>query len=88
MTIRQVAALAKLSLTAEEAERLEGEMEQILQFAQQMQAEASGDDECCINPYDIVLREDVVKPSLPRETLLELAPARTDKYLTVPKAFE
>lgn len=90
MAVRQVAELAKLSLTPEEEARMEGEMNTILQFAQALQeVDTTGIPMTAhVIPRENVLREDVPAPSFDRALLLQNAPTATDECPTVPKTFE
>ena len=84
--VEHVAHLARLGLTDEELERLEGQLNHILdQYA--ILAELPTDD---IPPtaqtieLETILREDVVTPSLSSEDALAGAPERTGDYFVVP----
>ncbi len=84
--VEHVAHLARLGLTDAEQTRLEGELNHILdQYA--TLAELPTDD---IPPtaqtieLENILREDVVKPSLPVEAVLANAPARDGDFIVVP----
>ena len=90
MAVKQVAELAKLELSPEEEERMAGEMEGILAFAQALSQVDTGDVPMTAHviPTENVLREDVPAPSFDREALLANAPTRTGSGVTVPKTFE
>ena len=84
--VEHVAHLARLGLTDAELTRLEGELNHILdQYA--ILAELPTDD---IAPtaqtieLENILREDVVRPSLPVEAVLANAPARDGDFIVVP----
>ena len=84
--VEHVAHLARLGLTEEELARLEGELNHILdQYT--ILAELPTDD---IPPtaqtieLENILRDDVVKPSLPIEAVLANAPARDGDFIVVP----
>ena len=84
--VEHVAYLARLGLTDDELTRLEAELNHILdQYA--ILAELPTDD---IPPtaqtieLENILREDVVKPSLPVEAVLANAPAREGDFIVVP----
>ena len=84
--VEHVAHLARLGLTDEELERLEGQLNHILdQYAKL--AELNTDD---IPPtaqtieLENILREDVVTPSLPVEAVLANASDAVDGYIVVP----
>ncbi len=84
--VEHVAYLARLGLTDEELERLEGQLNHILdQYA--ILATVSTDH---IAPtaqtieLENILREDVVRPSLEPDAVLALAPAREGEFIVVP----
>jgi aspartyl-tRNA(Asn)/glutamyl-tRNA(Gln) amidotransferase subunit C len=84
--VEHVAHLARLGLTEDELARLEGQLNHIVdQYA--ILAELSTDD---IPPtaqtieLENILREDVVVPSLPAETVLANAAETSDGFIVVP----
>ena len=84
--VEHVAHLARLGLTEEELTRLEGQLNHILdQYV--ILAELATDD---IAPtaqtieLENILRDDVVRPSLPVEAVLANAPAREGDFIVVP----
>ena len=84
--VEHVAYLARLGLAGEELDRLEGELNHILdQYA--ILAELPTDD---IPPtaqtieLENILRDDVARPSLPVEDVLANAPARQGDFIVVP----
>ena len=90
MNVRRVAELAKIALTAEEEVRLSGEMEEILDFARQLQQLDVEGVPQTQHILDIanVLREDDVQPSLAQDAVLSAAPAREDTFIAVPRTVE
>jgi len=84
--VEHVAHLARLGLTEDELARLEGQLNHILdQYAVLAQLDTEG-----IPPtaqtieLENILREDVVRPSLPAEEILSQAPERVGEYFVVP----
>ena len=84
--VEHVAHLARLGLTDEELTRLEQQLNHILeQYA--ILADVPTDD---IPPtaqtieLENILREDVVRPSLPVDAVLANAPAREGDFIVVP----
>ena len=84
--VEHVAFLARLGLTADELDRLEGQLNHILdQYAKLAELDTSA-----IPPtaqtieLENILRDDTVTPSLPAETVLANAPARSDDFIVVP----
>ena len=84
--VEHVAHLARLGLTDEELTRLEGQLNHILE-QYEILAELPTDD-IAPNAQTIelenILREDVVRPSLPVEAVLANAPARQGDFIVVP----
>jgi aspartyl-tRNA(Asn)/glutamyl-tRNA(Gln) amidotransferase subunit C len=84
--VEHVAHLARLGLTEEELGRLEGQLNHILD-QYEILAELSTDD---IPPtaqtieLENILRDDVVRPSMPVEAVLANAPARDGDFIVVP----
>ena len=83
--VERVAKLARIGLSAAEAAQMSVELGQIVGFVEQL---ASVDIEG-VEPTDQVTglidvcREDVIRPSLPREALLANAPEQKDGYIVV-----
>ena len=84
--VEHVAHLARLGLSDEELTRLEGELNHIVdQYA--ILADLPTDD---IAPtaqtieLENILRDDVVRPSLPVDAVLANAPARDGDFIVVP----
>jgi aspartyl-tRNA(Asn)/glutamyl-tRNA(Gln) amidotransferase subunit C len=84
--VEHVAFLARLRLTPEELDRLEGQLNHILdQYAKLSELDTSA-----IPPtaqtieLENILRDDVARPSLPLEAVLANAPAREGDFVIVP----
>ena len=84
--VEHVAFLARLALTAEELDRLEGQLNHILdQYAKLSELDTSA-----IAPtaqtieLENILREDVAGPSLPVEAVLRNAKATAGDFIVVP----
>jgi len=81
----RIAKLARIGLDDQQAEHMAGELQRIVTFVEQLQ-QVDVDD---TQPTDQVTglvdvwREDVVKPSMPREQLLANAPEQKDGYIVV-----
>ena len=84
--VEHVAHLARLGMTSEELDRLEGQLNQILDRYLTL-AELDTD---AIPPtaqtieLENILRDDVATPSLPAEAVLANAPAREGDFIIVP----
>lgn len=88
--VLHVAKLARLKFTDDEAEALAKDMENIIGFANKLN---ELDTEGVVPtahaiPMSNAFREDVVKPSFDRETMLANAPSQEDGGYTVPKVVE
>ena len=84
--VEHVAFLARLGLTEDELDRLEGQLNHILdQYAKlaELDTEAIEPTAQTIE-LENILREDVVKPSLTVEAVLANAPARDGDFIVVP----
>jgi len=84
--VEHVAYLARLGLSSEELDRLEGQLNHILdQYAKlaELDTDAIPPTAQTIE-LENILREDVVTPSLPVEAVLANAPARSGDFVLVP----
>ncbi len=88
--VEHVAHLARLNLSEEEISSLTTDMEMILEFADQMNEITFEDVNATAHviPLQNVFRDDVLQPSMERETLLENAPSHEKGCYTVPKVVE
>ena len=85
-TVEHVARLARLSLTAEEKERFARELQQILSYAETIQAlDTEGVEPMSHAAAAGALREDDPRPSLDRERVLAEAPDASDGLFRVPR---
>lgn len=84
--VLHVARLARLRLTEEEVERMTGELGDILQHVEAIQALDLDDVEPTshVIPLENVLRPDEPRASWPRERVLEGAPDASDDGFRVP----
>ncbi|MCS6861399.1 MAG: Asp-tRNA(Asn)/Glu-tRNA(Gln) amidotransferase subunit GatC [Abditibacteriales bacterium] len=88
--VEHVALLARLELSEEEKERYMHELNQILEHfeaLQRLDTENVPPTSHAI-PMTNVLREDVVRPSLPREAVLQNAPDAAEGCFRVPRVVE
>ena len=88
--VRHVAALARLSLSAEEEERYRHQLSAILEAMEQLKAVNTDQVEPTSHAIAVegMLREDVVVPSMDPEKALANAPARVGTSFAVPKIIE
>jgi aspartyl-tRNA(Asn)/glutamyl-tRNA(Gln) amidotransferase subunit C len=85
-TVDHVAALAQLALTAEERERFARQLEEILTYAESIQAlELEGVEPMSHAFVTGVFRDDAPRPSLDRARVLDAAPESADGLLLVPR---
>ncbi|MBV9262698.1 MAG: Asp-tRNA(Asn)/Glu-tRNA(Gln) amidotransferase subunit GatC [Candidatus Eremiobacteraeota bacterium] len=85
--IRYVAKLARIALTDDEIERFGAQLGDLLQHVAALERL---DTECVAATAQVVesrniLRDDVVSPSLERETVLAQAPQRQGNFFRVPR---
>ena len=88
--VKQVALLARLRLEGPELTKLAAQLDEILRYVQQLQAVPTEHIEPTshVLPLSNVLRKDEVRPSLPQESVLALAPAAKRPFVSVPKVLE
>ncbi len=88
--VEHVANLARLQLTEEEAQGYTKDLNAILQFANKLNELDTSDVPPTSHATDVknVMREDVNRPSLPREVALKNAPDQEDGQIKVPAVFE
>lgn len=84
--VERIAALARLRLTAEEADRFASQLSDILAFARQVQAI----DTTAVPPFEAgpgqtPTRDDEPQPSLDRQMLLDQAPDADAGLFKVPR---
>ena len=85
-TVKHVAALARLGITEEEAQKFSGQFSAIIEYFNMLN---EVDTENVIPASDVanaenILREDEVKPSMSREEFLKNAPKSERGYVKVP----
>ena len=84
-TVEHIAALARVGLTLEEMERMRDQLSAVLDHISMLQ-EVDTDDilpTAQVIQQQNVMRDDVVRPSLPRDLVLLNAPDQEDGYLRV-----
>jgi aspartyl-tRNA(Asn)/glutamyl-tRNA(Gln) amidotransferase subunit C len=84
--VLHVARLARLKLTDEEVERMQGELSTILDHIEKIsELDLDGvEPTSSVVQLENVLRDDVPRPSLPRERALAGAPDATEDGFRVP----
>jgi aspartyl-tRNA(Asn)/glutamyl-tRNA(Gln) amidotransferase subunit C len=85
--VEHVAALARLSFSEEEKHKLTAQLNEILRYMEQLNTLDTSDVEPLSHVIELqnVFRQDVLRPSLPREEALKNAPAHTEEFFKVPK---
>ena len=85
--VEHVAALARLSFTEEEKQKLTAQLNEILRYMEQLNTLDTSNVEPLSHVIELqnVFRQDVLRPSLPREEALKNAPSHTDEFFKVPK---
>jgi aspartyl-tRNA(Asn)/glutamyl-tRNA(Gln) amidotransferase subunit C len=88
--VEEIALLSRLRLADGEAERLRGELAQILGYVEKLQALDTTGVEPMTHavPLDCPLRADAVAPSLSADEALADAPQRIDDFFGVPRIIE
>ncbi len=88
--VERIAALARLSVTDAEADRLASELEAILAYAEQLAGLDTSDVEPTSHPIELPtpLREDEPEPALAPELALANAPEHEGSAFVVPKVIE
>jgi aspartyl-tRNA(Asn)/glutamyl-tRNA(Gln) amidotransferase subunit C len=88
--VRYVAELAKLRLTEAEMQEFAGQLSDILEYAERLQAvdTSSVPPTPYILPLTNVMRDDVPEPSLSNDEALANAPDREDGFFRVRAVFE
>jgi aspartyl-tRNA(Asn)/glutamyl-tRNA(Gln) amidotransferase subunit C len=88
--VRHVAALARLELTAEEEERIAGELESILGYVEKLDELDVANVAPTAHVFDVgpAFREDEVLNEPAVEELLRNSPDRSQGFFRVPKIIE
>ena len=86
--LNRLAYLARLQIGENERTQVKAELEQILSYIGQIERLELTEEEKAEPVGKEQLREDEIKPSLPREELLNNAPNTDGTYWLVPKTVE
>jgi aspartyl-tRNA(Asn)/glutamyl-tRNA(Gln) amidotransferase subunit C len=88
--VDHVAALARLGITPEERKRFTEQLSTILGHFQALQALETADIPPTAQVLDLrnVMRSDEVRPSLPRDQILQNAPRRDDGFFRTQAVLE
>jgi len=84
--VEHVAHLARIGLTDEELTRLEGQLNHILEQYEILSGLPTDDIPPTAQTIELenILRDDIVRPSLPLEDVLGNAPAHDGAFIVVP----
>jgi len=85
--VAHVARLARLALTPEEVDDYSRELTRIVAYFDRLAAIDIGGIETCSGGLSTgtVLRDDMIRPSLPVDAVLKNAPERKDLFFVVPR---
>lgn len=89
-TVKRVARLARIAVTDEEAVKMEGELNTILGFVDQLnEVDVSGvEPMTSVMPMDMKKRPDIVTDGGKSADIVANAPATEENYFLVPKVVE
>jgi aspartyl-tRNA(Asn)/glutamyl-tRNA(Gln) amidotransferase subunit C len=89
-TVRRVAHLARIAVADDEVEALQGELNAILAFVEQLAEVDVGGVEpmTSVTPIAMKMRADAVTDGGIADAILRNAPAREDHFFLVPKVVE
>ncbi|MEP3438472.1 MAG: Asp-tRNA(Asn)/Glu-tRNA(Gln) amidotransferase subunit GatC [Hoeflea sp.] len=89
-TVKRVAHLARIAVTDEDAARIEGELNAILGFVEQLsEVDVEGvEPMTSVTPMAMKKRADVVTDGSKAEDIVANAPDSTDNFFVVPKVVE
>jgi aspartyl-tRNA(Asn)/glutamyl-tRNA(Gln) amidotransferase subunit C len=89
-TVRRVARLARIKITDDEAARLEGELNGILTWVEQLnEVDTDGVEPMTrVVPVKMKMRKDAVCDGGIADDIVKNAPAAEDHYFVVPKVVE
>ena len=89
-TVRRIAHLARIAVAEDEIEHLQGELNAMLAFVEQLsEVNVAGvEPMTSVTPMHMKKRPDVVTDGDNAEAILKNAPATQDNYFLVPKVVE
>jgi len=90
LDVRDVARLARIELTDEEASTFQAQLGSVLEYVEQLKRldVSQVEPTAHANPVFNVFREDVVKPGLERAAMLANAPHTANNLVVVTKVIE
>ena len=89
-TVRRIAHLARIAVNDDEVEHLQGELNAILAFVEQLsEVDVSGvEPMTSVTPMTMKKREDRITDGEMADLVIKNAPAREDHFFLVPKVVE
>jgi len=89
-TVKRVARLARIAVTEEEAVKMEGELNTILGFVEQLnEVDVSGvEPMTSVMPMEMKKRQDIMTDGGKAADIVANAPATEENYFLVPKVVE
>lgn len=89
-TVRRVARLARIAVTDDEVTAMQGELNAILGFVEQLgEVDVAGvEPMTSVIPMEMKKREDRVTDGFKADDIVANAPAHEDHFFTVPKVVE
>ncbi|MGE0231352.1 MAG: Asp-tRNA(Asn)/Glu-tRNA(Gln) amidotransferase subunit GatC [Flavobacteriaceae bacterium] len=89
-TVQRIAHLARIAISDADAERMQGELNAILGFVEQLEAvDVEGvEPMTSVTPMTLRLREDTVTDGEIADRIVSNAPDTDDNYFVVPKVVE
>ena len=89
-TVKRVAKLARIAVTEEEAAKMEGELNTILGFVEQLdEVDVSGvEPMTSVIPMEMKKRQDIVTDGDKADDIVANAPATDENFFLVPKVVE
>ncbi|MCC0056987.1 MAG: Asp-tRNA(Asn)/Glu-tRNA(Gln) amidotransferase subunit GatC [Rhodobiaceae bacterium] len=89
-TVQRIAHLARIAISDADAERMQGELNAILGFVEQLEAvDVEGvEPMTSVTPMTLRMREDIVTDGDKAADIVASAPDTDDNYFLVPKVVE
>jgi aspartyl-tRNA(Asn)/glutamyl-tRNA(Gln) amidotransferase subunit C len=89
-TVRRIAHLARIAVADDEVDHLEGELNAILAFVEQLsEVKVDGiEPMTSVTPMDLKMREDKITDGGIPDDIIRNAPASDDHFFLVPKVVE
>jgi aspartyl-tRNA(Asn)/glutamyl-tRNA(Gln) amidotransferase subunit C len=89
-TIKKISKLARISVTSDETDRLEKDLNSILKFVEQLKELNTDKVEpiSSVSDQELTMNKDEVKKTNEKEDILKNAPEKNSNYYVVPKVIE